>query len=821
MKPIIDMQSISQDIWYALRMLAKAPIVTIMIVLSLGIGIGANSAVFSVVDALLLRPLPYPEPERLAAVWLHSPGIGIFRDWPSPGQYSDLLRDNQSFEAMSLSFLRNVILTGRDQPEVVGGMRTTSGIFGMLGAHVIQGRLLVPEDEMPGKAPVAVISYSLWQRFFGADPQIIGKGITVNGSPATVGGVLSPDFTLNTEVMPAEVPAERMDLFLPLQGDAGFWNQRTNENFNIMVRLKRGVSIQQAQSDVDVIASRIREIDKRHATFGMTVTGLQDQVVGDVRRTLFVAFGSVALVLLIACANVANLLLARSTGRQREMAVRAALGAGRQRLIRQLLTESLLLATLGGMAGLAIAQGSLTVIRALNPGNIPRLDDVHINLTVVAFTLAISILTGILFGLAPAFSASRLDVNNALKAGGRTGHDSGGLRLTKNRLRGLLVMSELALSLILLAGAGLLIRSFYRVAAVHPGFSTDHIISMQALIHSPRYQKPEDFTQFYRRLAETVAQVPGVTASGMTSALPLTGTVGWTLIGIEGYPTLPGQEVQSDIRVADSGYFATMQIPLIKGRMFSEHDTSGSQTVGIIDEKFAQRFWPNADPVGKRVWFTANPKNPIVIVGVVGNVKYYGLDADAKMVLYLPTLQNPGGDIFVAAHAASDPAGLAKPIVAQIHALDPSIVVHEVRTMQERLDTSLARRRFSVTLLGAFAVFAMMLSAIGLYGLLSYLVTQNTYEIGIRLALGAHTSSVIGMVFRQGLTLAAAGIVVGLASAAALTRLMTSLLFDISALDPISFASVALILGLVSGLATLIPACRVTRIDPAIALRQD
>ena len=813
------MQSVKQDLRYAFRMLARTPVVTILIVLSLAIGIGANSAIFSVIHALLLRPLPYPEPERLAAVWLHSPGIGIFRDWPAPGQYSDLQRDNHSFEAMSLSFLRNFTLTGRDQPELIDGMRTTSGLFGLLGAHAMLGRLLLPEDDTPGKAPVAVISHGLWQRSFGSDPQIVGRSITVDGEPFTVAGVLSADFMLNSEVMPAEVPADKMDIFMPLQGDAAFWNRRTDENYNVMVRLKPGISLRQAQTDVDVIAARIREIDKRHETFGMTVTGLQDQVVGDVRRTLLVLFGSGLLVLLIACANVANLLLTRATGRQREVAVRSALGAGWQRVMRQLLTESVVLALLGGVAGIAIAGGSLYVLRTMNPGNIPRLDDIRMNATVVTFTFAISLLTGILFGLAPAWNAIKLDVNSTLKAGGRSGHQSGGLRLARNRLRGLLVVSELALSLMLLTGAGLLIRSFYRIAAVSPGFSTDHIISMRVMALGPKYRKPEVLTQLYRDVGARIRQLPGVKSYGLVSVLPLTGTVGWGAINVEGFPAQPGQELQVDLRSADTDYFATMQIRLIKGRFFSDHDRPDSERVVIIDEKFAQRFWSHDDPIGKRLWF--DPKRPFVIAGVVGNVKQYGLDADAKIVVYFPHSQQPNGGMFLAARTASDAARLANPIVAQIHAVDPNVVVYEVRTMQERLYASLARQRFAMTLLSSFALFAMLLAAMGVYGVVSYLVSQNTHEISIRLTLGAQTSTVLGMVVQQGLTLAGAGIVAGLIGAIALTRVMTSLLFGVSALDAITYISVVLILALVALGATVIPASRVIRVDPAVALHQE
>jgi predicted permease len=511
-----------QDFRYAFRTLNKTPFLTAMIVLSLAIGIGANSGIFSVVNALLLQPLPYPQPDRLAAIWLHSPGIGIFRDWPSPGQFNDLQHENHSFEAMSISRLGNFALTGRERPELVDGMRTSSSLFSLLGAHAMLGRLLLPEDDIPGKAQVVVISHGLWQRLFGADPQIVGKSMILNGNSYAVAGVLAPDFMLNSEVMPAEGPAERMDVFLPLPKDAAFLGRRGDENYNILVRLKAGMSIKKAQADVDVIAARIREKDKRDQTYGMTVTGLLDQVVGDVRRTLLVLLGSVALVLLIACANVANLLLTHAAGRQQEIAVRSALGAGWRRLLRQLLTESIVLSLFGGLAGIVIAQLSLYVVRAINPGNIPRLADIRINGTVVAFTFAVSFLTGILFGIVPAWNALKLDVNRALKAGGRSGHDSAGLRLSRHRLRGLLVISELALSLMLLVGAGLLIRSFFRIAAVPPGFSTDHIISMRLIANGPKYRQAPALVEFYRDVGLRLQQLLEVKSHGLVSALPLT-----------------------------------------------------------------------------------------------------------------------------------------------------------------------------------------------------------------------------------------------------------------------------------------------------------
>ena len=440
------MQPWIQDLRYALRMLRKNAASTIVIVASLAIGIGANSAIFSVVDALLLRPLPYPQPGRLAAIWLHSPGIGILRDWPSPGQYIDIQNENHSFEEMALAQSRSVTLTGRDQPERIDAMRGQSSLLRMLGAKPLLGRLLLPEEDKPGKPLVAILSERVWKRLFSSDPNIVGKSITLNGNQCTVAGVLRRDFMLNAEVMPSEGPMDKVDVFMPLPLGADAVKRRGDENYNILVRLKPGVSIPQAQADIDAIASRIREKDKRDATFGMHVVGLQEQVVGDVRRALLVLVGSVSLVLLIACANVANLLLTRAAGREKEVAIRTALGAGWQRLVRQLLTESILLAILGGAAGLAIAEFSLSVVRAMNPGNIPRLEDIEINATVVAFTFGISLVTGILFGLAPVWRAVKVDLNTSLKAGGRSGQSDGGLHLRRHRLRGLLVVSELALS---------------------------------------------------------------------------------------------------------------------------------------------------------------------------------------------------------------------------------------------------------------------------------------------------------------------------------------------------------------------------------------
>ncbi len=808
-----------QDFRYAVRMLRKNAVLTVVIVASLAIGIGANTAIFSVVDALLLRPLPYPHPDRLAAVWLHSPAIGILRDWPSPGQYVDIQNQNHSFEQMALAQSRTFTLTGRDQPQRVDVLRTQSTLLTMLGAKAMLGRTLLPEEDRPGKPAVAILSNGAWQRLFNSDPAIIGRSITLDGNPYAVAGVLPRGFLLNAEVMPSEGPMDKVDIFLPLPLGADAAQRRGDENYNILVRLKPGVSLSQAQADIDIIASRIRQKDKRDASFGMDVVGLQEQVVGDVRRALLVLLGSVALVLLIACANVANLLLARAAGREKEVAIRTALGAGWKRLARQLLTESILLGLLGGAAGLLVAQLGLFVLRTINPGNIPRLDAIGINGTVLAFTFGLSLATGILFGLAPAWRAIKVDLNSSLKAGGRSGQSHGGLHLKRHHLRGLLVVSELAFSLILLIGAGLLIRSFVRLQSVPPGFTTDHVLTMQVAADDPKYRQEKALASFWREIESRIAHLPGVVAEGAVSALPLTGSVGWGGIHVERYTPPPGQELQVDQRTASLDYFRAMQIPLVAGRFFSQQDTVDMPQTAIIDQKFAQRFWPHNDAIGKHLWF--DPKKPITIVGVVGVVKQYGLETDGKIATYFPMQQDPDRGMFLVVRSSSDDPGLSTAIVREVHAVDPAVVVYGFRTMQDRLYDSLARRRFSSTMLGAFAAFALLLAAVGLYGVMSYLVTQSTHDIGILLALGARPENIIGLVVRQGMQLTLIGLLAGLAGAAALTRVIASLLFGVSATDAATFLAVPALLAVVAFAATVIPALRATSVDPWVALREE
>jgi predicted permease len=815
-----------QDLRYGVRTLIKNPGLAIVIVLSLALGIGANTAIFSVTSALLLKPLPYPQPDRLAILWLRSPGLGIPQDWPSPGEYEDIKTRNHVFEETALAIGRTVTLTGVAQPERVDATRATTSLFHLLGAKPFIGRLFIPQEDVPGQPVTVVLTYGFWKRKFGGDPNALGATLTLNGMQATIVGVLSPSFSLTHEVLPTIGGLEKADIYMPLPLGPDAVNNRGDENYNVMARMKPGVTPQQAQADVDVIAARIRQIDKRDPTFTISVVPLLEQVVGNVRRTVLVLFGAVGLVLLIACANVANLLLARASGRQKEIAVRAALGASRLRLVRQMLTESVFLSVLGGAAGLCIAALSLYAVRTINPGNIPRLDDVGIDGTVLAFTLGISVLTGIVFGLVPALRVSRADLNMSLKAGGRSGSDGGGLHATRDKLRGLLVAVEIALSLMLLVGAGLLVRSFARLQNVPPGFNPDHVISMRISANGPKYKEEKVVTRFYKDVADHIRNLPGVISEGAAGQLPLTSSISWGGLTVEGYtPSSNEPELQVDLREADENYFQTMKIPLIGGRFFSQTDTDTSQKIVLIDEKMSKRFWPHGDAIGKRVRPGGNTpanKNPwFTVAGVVGVVKQYGLDLDTRMVVYFPAMQNVSNSMYIVARTTSDPVALAGSIVREIHAIDSDVPVYDISTMEARVSRSLARQRFSMDMLGAFAGFALLLAAVGVYGVMSYLVTQGTRDIGVRIALGAQQSDILRLVIKQGMTLAFVGIIAGLAGAAAISRVMGSLLFGVGSTDFVTFTSVAILLAMIAFAACYIPARRAMRVDPLVALRYE
>ncbi len=819
------MSAFFQDVRYAFRALRRNAGLTAVIVASLGIGIGANSAIFSVVNALLLKPLPYPAPDRLAVLWLRSPGINIPQDWPSPGQFIDVRTQNRSFEEMSISRGRSGTLLGVTEAQRVEALETSSSLFQLLGATPLHGRLLRADEDAPGQPPVVILSYGFWNRVFGADPNIVGKAITLNGvgqgsgeakNQFEVAGVLGPEFLLNGEIMPTVASIQQMDVFLPLPLGADAVKRRGDENFNIMARLKPGVTMTQAKGDVTAIADRIREADKRDRTFTIDVVPLVESVVGDVRLALLVVLGSVTMVLLIACANVANLLLTRATGRQKEIAVRTALGASWQRLVRQLLTESLLLGVLGGVAGLVIARLALQVVRSVNPGNIPRLEAIALDGTVLAFTFGVSILTGLLFGLAPALRAAKLDLNTSLKAGGRNAQGDGGFGSARPRLRSLLVVAEVAISLVLLVGAGLLVRSFVRLQSVSPGFDAESVISMRVGPTARQLQGREAAIAFYRPISDALAAVPGVAARGAVSSLPFTSSVGGGSINVEGWTPQPGQELQVDQRGATFDYFRTMKIPLVQGRFFADGDMpANAEPVVIIDEKFAQRFWPAGDAIGKHLW--NDPARKQRIVGVVGTVKQYGLDIDGRVVVYRPS---PWAGYQVA-RTSSDPATVAREMVRKLHELDPTITVFDVQTMTSRMSASMARQRFSTIMLGAFAMFALLLAIVGVYGVMSHLVAQGAHDIGVRRALGAERGRILLMVLRQGMVLTVAGSLLGLIGAIALTRLMASLLFGVSTTDLATFTAVPLVLIATAAIASYIPALRATRVDPVVALRDE
>jgi len=806
------MNALVQDLRYALRMLLKSPAFSVIAILTLGLAIGANSAIFSVVNAVLLRPLPYAHSEQLVRVFGSQPQLA--RAPNSPANFLEWKAENQVFERIATYVGQGFNLTGTDRPERVIGARISADLLQLLSVQPALGRNFTA-DEDDGTDRVVILSHEFWQRRFGGDANAIRQTITLNDRPYTVVGVMPRGFAF---------PTTRTQIWTPVAFTPAETATRDTNYIDVIARLKPGISLQQAQANMNAVTQQQAErYPQTNTGVGAEVVSLQEFTVGDVRPMLIVLFGAVAFVLLIACANVANLLLARAAARHREMAIRGALGASRSRVVRLLLTESVLLAIVGAAVGLLLAIWSLDLLVSLKPANLPRLSEIGVNRTVFLFTLGISLLTGVLFGVAPAIQASKTDLNEGLKESGRGGTDSP----RRNRLRSLLVISEVALSLVLLIGAGLMIRSFARLLAVDPGFKPDHVLTAFVSLPVSKYPKREEQTAFFDRLIERLRNLPGVSAAGVVSDLPLFGGSS-TGFDVDGRPeALPGQRPMTDYRMINPDYFTAMGIKLVKGRSFSRYDTGDAPGVVIINETLAARFFAGEEPIGKRLDLSANPKDLREIVGVVGDIRNYGVGADVKPEVYVPFLQSAPSYLSgvvsamnVIVRSTSDPSSLASALREQVQALDKDQPVSEIRTMEWYLADSMAQRRFNMLLLGAFAGLALILAAVGIYGVIAYTVTQRTHEMGIRIALGARGVDILQLIFANAMFTTVAGIVIGLGAAFGLTRLLQNLLYQVTATDPFVFASIPLLLLLVAMVATYIPARRAMKVDPITALRE-
>jgi predicted permease len=823
-----SMNTLAQDIRYAVRAFARNPGFALAAILSLAIGIGANTSIFSVANALLLRPLPYEDANRLVILWNRSPGLNITEDWFSTAQYLDIKNGHHGFEQVAIAIGGNYNLTGEGDPERMGVIRVSANLLPMLGARPERGRVFVPDEDAPGRPATAVLTDGMWARHYGRDPKMIGKSITINGLPYEVVGILPQSFSLPREVLPTLYGTEQAEIFLPLPLAPDAAQHRTNEDYNIVGKLKPGVSVAQAQAEVETITARLRRDfpDNYPPNGGLTfsIVPLLEQVVGNVRPALFVLLGSVGLVLLIACANVANLLLSRAVARQQEIAVRTALGASRWRIVKQLLTESVLLALCGGALGVVICVLSVKWIHILGTKSIPRLQDVGIDGRVLLFTLVLSVFSGILFGLAPSLRVSRLDLNSTLKDASRGSAGTSAMWGRGNNVRRLLVVAELALSVVLLIGAGLLIRSFARLQNVAPGFNPQNVLTFDLTMTGRKYNDKQVVLGNYRQLWERLEQLPGGSAAGGVSSLPMSQAFAWTPITVEGRTPLQGEKfLNADERLVGGHYFEAMGIPLRRGRFFNEQDDLTKPRVVLVDEYMAEQLWPGQDPIGKRIHIMELKSDDPwqTVVGVVGRVKQDSLDSDPRIAFYLPQTQFPTRAMTVVLRSGGDPAGQVSAVKNELRSVDPELPMYYVRTMGQRVDESLARRRFSMLLLGVFASVALALATIGIYGVMAYLVNQGTREIGIRMALGATQHDILGLVVRQGMMLAFSGVAIGLTGAFVLTRLIRSLLYGVEPTDPLTFVGISLLLVLIALLASYIPAQRAARIDPMVSLRCD
>lgn len=816
------MGTIFQDLRFGARMLLKQPGFTLIAIVTLALGIGANTAIFSVVNAIILRPLPFREPERLVAVFDNFQKQNLNRINVSVPEFYDYQKETKSFEKLAAyaSFNANLSATDNRAPERLQALAVTHELFDLLGVAPYKGRGFTPEEDMEGHDNTVILSYGLWQRRFGADPNVVGRTVNINAQDLTVVGIMPPDFNF-----PQQTEVWATFGFTPQQLSM---QQRGSRFLNVIGRLKPGVTLEQAQAEMDSVAALVaRQNPQNYAPeksgWGINVVPLLDVYVGDLRPALLILLGAVGFVLLIACANVTNLLMARGAARQKELAIRTALGASRLRVMRQLLTESLLLSLLGGAAGLLLAIWGIELLTRWTPANVPRIADVGIDGRVLFFTFLVSLVTGVLFGLLPAMQASRTDLNETLKEGGRAG--SGGAR--RQRIRSALIISEVALALVLLVSAGLMLKSFNRLLSVDPGFDPGNVLTVNVSLPQRGYEEPQKRAAFYHDAVGRISTLPGVESASAVSILPLSPTTQSGTTTAENSSVGPDDiGVEADWRWITPDYFKTMSATLVRGRNFTEDDKEGAERVAIVDETFARRFYPNEDAIGKRIKRGGfKSQNPwMTIVGVIKYIKNKRLDAGSHVQAYFPYYQDPQPNsmsLAVRTRPTIDPVSLSPSVRQAVQEVDRNQPIYNIRTMQQIVSESVAQQRLSMLLLAIFACSALLLAAVGLYGVLAFLVNMRTHEIGIRMALGASTRDVLKLIVGQGMLLTIIGIAVGLVGAFALTRIMSSLLFGVSATDPWTFMGVALILALVAFVACLIPARRATRVDPMVALRYE